>query len=93
LANHKSALKRSRQSVTRHGRNRINKTKVKHAIKAARLVIGQSAEVTGEALKNAMSTLHKASSKGAIHPKNASRRISRLAKKFHQAAPASVSAA
>jgi small subunit ribosomal protein S20 len=74
--------------VTRHSRNRINKTKVKHALKAARLVIGQGPEVYGESLKKAMSTLHKASSKGAIHPKNASRRISRLAKKFHQAAPA-----
>jgi small subunit ribosomal protein S20 len=85
LANHKSALKRARQSVTRNSRNSINKTKVKNSIKKARLTLGQAPDVTSEALRKAMSTLHKASSKGTIHAKNASRRISRLAKQFHQA--------
>jgi small subunit ribosomal protein S20 len=85
LANHKSALKRARQSVTRHGRNGINKTKVKNALKKARLVVGEPPEVSGEALRKAMSALHKASSKGTIHAKNAARRISRLAKLCHQA--------
>jgi small subunit ribosomal protein S20 len=85
LANHKSALKRARQSVTRNGRNGINKTKVKNALKKARLAIGEAPEIRGEAFRKAMSALHKASSKGTIHAKNAARRISRLAKRFHQA--------
>jgi small subunit ribosomal protein S20 len=83
LANHKSALKRARQSVTRNGRNGINKTKVKNALKKARLAVGEPLEVKGEAFRKAMSALHKASSKGTIHAKNAARRISRLAKRLH----------
>jgi small subunit ribosomal protein S20 len=86
LANHKSALKRARQSVTRNSRNSINKTKVKNALKKARATAGQAPEVSAEAFKKAMSALHKASSKGTLHPKNAARRVSRLAKMLHQAA-------
>jgi small subunit ribosomal protein S20 len=82
LANHKSALKRARQSVTRQARNSINKTKVRHAIKRALATVGGPAEESAEALKAAMSTLHKAASKGTIHPKNAARRVSRLAKRL-----------
>ncbi|MDR2366957.1 MAG: 30S ribosomal protein S20 [Deltaproteobacteria bacterium] len=85
MANHKSALKRARQSVTRNARNGINKTKVKNALKKARLSVGEAPEVTNEAFRKAMSALHKASSKGTIHAKNAARRISRLAKLCHQA--------
>jgi small subunit ribosomal protein S20 len=78
-------MKRARQSVTKNGRNGINKTKVKNALKKARLAVGESPEIRDEAFKKAMSALHKASSKGTLHPKNAARRISRLAKRFHQA--------
>jgi small subunit ribosomal protein S20 len=85
LANHKSALKRARQSETRHSLNSMNKTRVKNSIKKARLTMGQSPEVSAEALKKAMSTLHKASSKGSIHAKNAARRISRLSRQLYQA--------
>jgi small subunit ribosomal protein S20 len=85
LANHKSALKRARQSVTRNSRNGINKTKVKNALKKARATIGEPPEVSNEAFRKAMSALHKASSKGTLHAKNAARRVSRLAKQFHQA--------
>ncbi|MDR1045328.1 MAG: 30S ribosomal protein S20, partial [Candidatus Adiutrix sp.] len=44
MANHKSALKRARQSDTRRARNRINKTRVKNAVKAARLAMADSPE-------------------------------------------------
>jgi small subunit ribosomal protein S20 len=84
LANHKSALKRARQSVTRQARNSINKTKVKNAVKKALATVGGLAEDSAVAFKKAMSTLHKAASKGAIHPRNASRRVSRLAKRLFQ---------
>ncbi|MDR0355409.1 MAG: 30S ribosomal protein S20 [Deltaproteobacteria bacterium] len=88
MANHKSALKRARQSVTRQSRNRIGKTKIKHALKAARANIAQPPEVSQETMRKAMSALHKASSKGIIHRRNAARRISRLAKQLHKAAVA-----
>jgi small subunit ribosomal protein S20 len=78
LANHKSALKRARQSVVRHARNSVNKTKVKNTVKKALSTIGGPQEESALALKKAMSMLHKAASKGTLHPRNAARRISRL---------------
>lgn len=82
MANHKSALKRARQSETRRLRNRINKTKVKNAVKAVRVSIGESAEVSAEALKLAMRALDKAATKGTLHPRNAARRIARLSRQI-----------
>jgi small subunit ribosomal protein S20 len=81
-------LKRARQSEVRKARNRIVKTKVKNAVKSARAAVGAEAPASEAALRKVMSTLHKASSKGVIHPRNAARRIARLASQFHQAAVA-----
>ncbi len=88
MANHKSALKRARQSETRRTRNRVNKTKVKNAVKQARAALGEPTEVSAEALKKAMSALDQAASKGTLHRRNASRRIARLAKQMDAAAKA-----
>ncbi|MDR1045718.1 MAG: 30S ribosomal protein S20, partial [Candidatus Adiutrix sp.] len=82
-----SALKRARQSDTRRARNRINKTRVKNAVKAARLAMADSPEQAGEALKAAMSALNRAVSKGALHSRNAARRIARLSKQMFAAQP------
>ena len=82
MANHKSALKRARQSETRRALNRINKTKVKNAVKQARAAIGETAETSAEALKAAMSALNRAVSKGTLHRRNAARRIARLSKQI-----------
>ena len=80
LANHKSALKRVRQSETRRARNRINKTKVKNAVKKVRTALGESPEAAAEALKAAMSALGRAAAKGTLHRRNAARRTARLAR-------------
>jgi small subunit ribosomal protein S20 len=88
LANHKSALKRARQSQTRRKLNGINKTKVKNALKKARAAITESPDSLNSFLGKAMSALHKASSKGTLHRKNAARRISRLSKLCSLTAPA-----
>jgi small subunit ribosomal protein S20 len=80
LANHKSALKRARQNETRRARNRINKTKVKTAVKKTRAAIEESPEAAAVALKAAMSALARAASKGTLHHRNAARRISRLSR-------------
>jgi small subunit ribosomal protein S20 len=61
------------------------KTKVKNAVKQARAATNGDETPAADALKKAMSTLHKASSKGVIHPRNAARRIARLSKHFYQA--------
>jgi len=80
LANHKSALKRARQSETRRGRNRINKTKVKNAVKKVRAALATSPEAAAEALRTAMKALGQAAAKGTIHRRNAARRTARLAR-------------
>lgn len=81
MANHKSAIKRHKQSLKRAARNRSNRTRVKNVIKDARAAIqGEDKETAQKALSNAASVLGKVSSKGAIHWKTAARKISRLAK-------------
>ena len=79
MANHKSALKRHRQSLKRRARNRISKTRIKNSVKAVRVAIEEK-DVTKamEALKAATSVLDKASRKNVIHARQAQRRISRL---------------
>lgn len=80
MANHKSAIKRHRQSVERAGRNRAVRTRVKNAIKQVRAAItGSDKAQAGEALVAATSVLSKAAGKGAMHWKKAARKISRLA--------------
>jgi len=86
LANTKSAEKRNRQSLKRRARNINARTTVKTAVKSMRETLtGKDAGKTAESLKSATATLAKAASKGIIHKRNASRRISRLAKAANKA--------
>lgn len=79
MANHKSALKRHRQSLKNRDRNRVMKTRVKNAIKAVRLAIeSNDTDATAQALKAATSILDKAASKKVLHRCTAARKISRL---------------
>jgi small subunit ribosomal protein S20 len=81
LANHPSALKRSRQNLKRRFRNKSVKTRVKKLTKQVRLAVSEnSAEAAGAQLNTAKSVIDKASKKGVIHGKTAARKISRLAK-------------
>ena len=84
MANHKSALKRHRQSVVRRSRNRAIKSVLKKSVKAVNIAVEQeSAEEAKAALKVAIPTISKAASKGTIHRSNASRKISRLTRKVN----------
>jgi small subunit ribosomal protein S20 len=86
VANTRSAEKRNRQSKKRHDRNVAVRTMVKTAVKKAREAIAsKDPKKAEEAIRAATVTLSKAASKGVLHAKNASRRISRLAR---QVAPA-----
>jgi len=86
LANHKSALKRARQSETKRLRNKGNKTRVKNVIKEVRSAVAQN---TGDqavaTLKAAKSAIDKAAKKGVIHKRTAGRKISRLSKLVNSA--------
>ncbi|MDR2405130.1 MAG: 30S ribosomal protein S20 [Deltaproteobacteria bacterium] len=86
MANHKSALKRARQSKVRRARNRINKTKVNNAVKKTRVLLETGEpESLEKALRNAVKTIHKAKTKGTLHKRTASRRISRLSRQVYLA--------
>lgn len=79
LANHKSALKRHRQSLLARARNRAVKTRVRNAIKAVRVALaGGDASAAETALATATQVLDKAATKKVIHWKTAARNISRL---------------
>lgn len=81
MANHKSAVKRHKQSLKKAARNRAARTRVKNVIKAVRVAVQEKdADKAASALVTATSVLDKSASKGAIHWKNAARKISRLAK-------------
>ncbi len=79
MANHKSAIKRHKQSEVRRARNSSVKSTVKTAMKKVREAVAM--KKVGEAkngLKEAASLLDRAVSKGVLHRNNASRKIARL---------------
>ncbi len=79
MANHKSALKRHRQSLDANARNRAMKTRIRNVVKAVREAVEQKDPVLAQqALKSATRVLDKAASKKIVHWRNASRRIARL---------------
>ena len=85
MANHKSALKRARQDELKRLRNMAYKTRVKNAVKQVRSsVANNAADESKDHLVKAVSIIQKTASKGIIHRKNASRKISRLAKQVNQ---------
>lgn len=85
MANHKSALKRDRQSKVRRLRNRINKSTMKSVVgKVDEALAAGSAEQIREALRKASSVIQKTASKGSIHKKTASRKVSRLTRKVNR---------
>jgi len=85
LANHKSAIKRAKQSEIRRLRNMGFKTRMKKAIKEVRQAISDSStEKAPEELRKAISIIQKNASKKVIHRKKASRKISRLARQINQ---------
>jgi len=85
VANHKSAEKRNRQSQVRRIRNRANRTRMRNAIKAVDAAIVEgSQEGAQNALKIAVPVIAQTATKGTIHKKNASRKVSRLTKRVNK---------
>ena len=81
MANHKSALKRARQTVKRTERNRFYKTRIKNITRAINEAVetGDQEKAT-EALKLANKNFHKYVSKGILKKNTAARKVSRLTK-------------
>ena len=84
MANHKSAIKRIRQTQKRTIYNRIFRTRARTLVKKARTAIGGAdLNAAREATRIAIQDLDKAASRGVIHPRNAARRKGRLMKQLH----------
>jgi small subunit ribosomal protein S20 len=89
LAQHKSAKKRARQNLARRTRNRTIRSRLKTAVKYARAaLVGTDGEAAREAIHSAEREIRKAASKGVLTKKQASRRVSRLAKRLNTATAA-----
>lgn len=85
MANHKSAIKRIRQTIKRNARNTAHRTKIKNVTKSVLAAIENgSKEEAEKRLKLASKTIAKIASKGVLHKRAASRKISGLSKKVHQ---------
>ena len=84
MATHKSAEKRSRQNVVKRLRNASVKSSVKTRMKSVLNAVEEKDTTASEsALAVAIPAISKAASKGVLHKKTASRRISRLTKKVN----------
>lgn len=85
LANHKSALKRARQNEVRNSRNRANKSKIKTVVRRVNEAIDSKApEEAEKALQEAIPVIQKAATKGTLHKKTASRKVSRLTRRINK---------
>ncbi len=88
MANHKSALKRARQSEAQRIVNQIHKTRAKSAVKDLRTLLAEkNLDQAKKALVDTVSLLQKTASRKVIHKKKASRKISRLARAVNRAEP------
>jgi len=84
LANIKQSQKRHRQSEKARMRNKPVRTRVKNSMKEVRSAIqAKNKEQAQQALQRANSVLDRAASKGVIHRRKATRRISRLSRKVN----------
>lgn len=89
MANHPSALKRARQGKARKLRNLAHRTRAKSVVKEVRAILqGSDPAQVQEKFKKAVSTLHRSATRGVLHRKKASRKISRLARAVNKATPA-----
>ncbi len=81
MANHASALKRQRQSEKRRSRNRGHKSAINTTVKKVLTSISaKESDKARELSREAVALMDSAVTKGVLHRKTASRKISRLTK-------------
>jgi len=81
VANIKGQIKRNRQNETRRLRNKAVRTELKSRVKGATIAASEGSADADDLLRVAQKRLDKAGAKGRIHPRQASRRTSRLMKR------------
>jgi small subunit ribosomal protein S20 len=83
MPNTQSAKKQARQNEVRRVRNQARKTEIKTVVKKFDTALLTSDFVTAAALlAEAESKIARAGSKGVLHHKTVSRKVSRLTKRF-----------
>ncbi len=87
MANHPSAEKRNRQRITKTARNRAVSSTVRTLVKRVRdAITAKDKAAAKKALVSAIRAIDKASTKGVVHVKTASRTVSRLSAQVHKLA-------
>ncbi|MDZ4786417.1 MAG: 30S ribosomal protein S20 [bacterium] len=85
MANHKSAIKRNRQNIKKREANKLYKSTVRSSLKKARAAIVSGEKTAKDLTLASEKMLAKATSRGLLKKKTASRLISRLSKKLRKA--------
>jgi small subunit ribosomal protein S20 len=82
VANIKSQIKRNKQNLKRHERNKAVRSQLKTRVKRAAIAADTGADEAAELTQAAVKKLDQAAEKGIIHKNQASRRKSRLMKRL-----------
>ena len=81
LANHRSAIKRHRQSVTRRARNRHYMSMVRNSVKLFCTTLEEGdVDAAQDAFRKAERTIRRVAGKGVLHKRTAARKVSRLSR-------------
>ena len=86
MANIKSQIKRNKQNLVRHERNKAVRSELKSRAKSAVTAAEAGADDVDERLRLAIKRIDMAASKGVIHKNAAARRKSRLVRRVAGAA-------
>ena len=85
MANIKSQIKRNRQNLVRHERNKAVRSELKTRTRNAEVAAETGADDADARLQAAVKRIDTAAAKGVIHKNQAARRKSRLMAKVNQA--------
>ena len=85
MANIKSQIKRNRQNLVRHERNKAVRSELKTRARSAVAAAEAGADDVDERLRQALKRIDTAAAKGVIHKNQAARRKSRLVAKVNRA--------
>ncbi|HET6772890.1 MAG TPA: 30S ribosomal protein S20 [Acidimicrobiales bacterium] len=86
MANIKSQIKRNKQNLVRHERNKAVRSELKSRARSAVVAAEAGADDADERLRLAIKRIDTAAAKGVIHRNAAARRKSRLMARVRQAA-------
>jgi len=86
VANIKSQIKRNKQNLVRHERNKAVRSELKSRTRSAVAAAEAGADDADERLRLAIKRIDTAAAKGVIHRNAAARRKSRLMARIRQAA-------